>query len=96
MISSTLAVILAQRRCDPDETRWYDYMVDSIIDPTLNKDVLELEPIRKPALLRALFELGASFSGQEISYRKILGQLDDKGNTETMRTTLICCRKRAC
>lgn len=67
-----------------DETRWYDYMVDSIIDPTLNKDVLELEPIRKPALLRALFELGASFSGQEISYRKILGQLDDKGNTETI------------
>lgn len=67
-----------------DEERWFDYMRNSIIDPTLNKDVLELEPIRKPALLRALFELGALYSGQEISYRKILGQLDDKGNTDTI------------
>ncbi|MDJ1651459.1 DUF4143 domain-containing protein [Gordonibacter sp. KGMB12511] len=39
---------------------------------------------RKPALLRALFELGALYSGQEISYRKIIGQLDDKGNTDTI------------
>ena len=67
-----------------DEGRWLDYMRNSIIDPTLNQDVLELEPIRKPTLLRALFELGASFSGQELSYRKILGQLNDKGNTETL------------
>ncbi len=67
-----------------DETRWFDYLTNSIIEPTLNKDALELEPIRKPALLRALFELGAAFSGQEISYRKLLGQLDDRGNTETM------------
>lgn len=50
-----------------DEERWFDYMRNSIIDPTLNRDVLELEPIRKPALLRALFELGALYSGQEIS-----------------------------
>lgn len=67
-----------------DEERWFDYMRGSIIEPTLNKDVLELEPIRKPALLRALFELGALYSGQEISYRKILGQLADKGNTDTI------------
>lgn len=67
-----------------DEERWFDYMRGSIIDPTLNKDVLEMEPVRKPALLRALFEVGALYSGQEISYRKILGQLDDKGNTDTI------------
>ena len=67
-----------------DEQRWLDYIQRSIIDATLNQDVLQLEQVRKPALLRALFDVGASYSAQEISYRKLLGQLDDKGNTDTI------------
>lgn len=67
-----------------DVDRWFAYMHDSIIEPTLTQDVLEMETVRKPALLRALFEIGAIYSAQEISYRKLLGQLDDKGNTETL------------
>ena len=67
-----------------DVDRWFSYMHSSIIEPTLTQDVLEMEQIRKPALLRALFEIGAVYSSQEISYRKLLGQLDDKGNTETI------------
>ncbi|MGN0077491.1 MAG: ATP-binding protein, partial [Coriobacteriales bacterium] len=68
--------------------RWRDYMRDSIIEATISKDILQMERVRKPALMRALFELGAQCSAQEISYRKILGQLDDKGNTETVRNYL--------
>lgn len=64
--------------------RWFAYMHSSIIEPTLTQDVLEMETVRKPALLRALFEVGAAYSSQEISYRKLLGQLDDRGNTETV------------
>lgn len=64
--------------------RWTDYMRDSIIEATVSKDVLQMESVRKPALLRNLFYLGAQFSAQEISYRKLLGQLDDKGNTDTI------------
>ncbi len=67
-----------------NEPRWLDYMRDSIIQATISKDILQLEDVRKPALLEALFLLGAQYSGQEISYRKLLGQLDDKGNTETI------------
>lgn len=67
-----------------DERRWRDYIRDSIIEPTITQDVLEMESIRKPALLRALFEVGAAYSAQEISYRKLLGQLDDRGNTDTV------------
>ncbi len=67
-----------------DETRWLDYMHASIIEPTIMQDVLEMENVRKPALLRNLFELGALYSAQEISYRKLLGQLDDRGNTDTI------------
>lgn len=67
-----------------EDDRWAAYMSDSIIEATIAKDVLQLEAVRKPALIRRLFELGATYSGQELSYRKILGQLDDKGNTDTI------------
>lgn len=68
-----------------DEVRWRQYMCDSIIETTISRDVLQMEDVRKPALMRALFELGAQYSAQEISYRKILGQLDDRGNTDTIK-----------
>ena len=67
-----------------DERRWMSYVRDSIIEPTISKDVLEDEEVRKPALLRSLFELGARFSAQELSYSKMLGQLNDAGNTTTL------------
>lgn len=67
-----------------EQDRWFAYMNDSIIEATIAQDVLQLETVRKPALLKRLFELGALYSGQELSYRKILGQLDDKGNTDTI------------
>lgn len=68
-----------------DVNRWREYMRDSIVESTISRDVLQMEDVRKPALMRALFELGAQYSAQEISYRKLLGQLDDKGNTDTVR-----------
>ena len=67
-----------------DEKRWAAYMTGSIIDPCISKDILQLEDVRNPALLSRLFYLGAPYSGQEISYRKLLGQLDDRGNTATI------------
>lgn len=67
-----------------DEDRWQEYMRDSIIEATLSRDVLQMEEVRKPALLRSLFLLGAQYSAQELSYRKMLGQLDDRGNTVTL------------
>lgn len=67
---------------DPD--RWLSYMNDSIIDSTLSNDILMLEQVKKPALLQALFKLGITYSGQEVSYRKLMGQLDDAGNATTI------------
>ena len=64
--------------------RWLQYMSDSIVEATISQDILQLEAIKKPALLKRLFQMGAYYSGQEFSYRKILGQLDDKGNTDTL------------
>jgi predicted AAA+ superfamily ATPase len=67
-----------------DENRWARYMGQSIIEPTISQDILMMEEVRKPALLRALFALGASYSAQELSYTKLLGQLQDAGNTVTL------------
>jgi hypothetical protein len=46
--------------------------------------VLLLNRVDKPALLRSLFQLGCVFSGQILSFNKMLGQLQDAGNTTTL------------
>jgi len=67
-----------------DEDRWRNYVLDAIIEPTLSKDVLQITRIYKPALLRRLFTLGCQYSSQILSYQKMLGQLQDAGNTTTL------------
>jgi uncharacterized protein len=67
---------------EPD--RWRRYILDSLIETTISRDVLLLTRVDKPALLRNLFELGCRYSGQVLSYTKMLGQLHDAGNTTTL------------
>jgi len=64
--------------------RWRRYIVDSLIETTISRDVLLLSRVDKPALLRRTFELGCRYSGQVLSYTKMLGQLQDAGNTTTI------------
>ncbi len=71
-----------------DEKRWRNYMRRSIISPSIEKDVLMTKKILKPELMRRLFELGASYSAEIVSLNKILGQLQDAGNTATMANYL--------
>lgn len=68
----------------PDETRWKRYIIDSLIETTISRDILSLTPVHKPALLRSLFYLGCHYSGQILSYQKMTGQLQDAGNTTTL------------
>jgi len=68
----------------PDEERWAAYIVDSLVETTLSRDILQMARIDKPALLRRLFMLGCEYSGQVLSYQKMLGQLHDAGNTTTL------------
>lgn len=67
-----------------DEFRWKKYVVDALIEPSISRDILSLSRVDKPALLRRLFELGCLYSGQILSYNKMLGQLLDSGNTTTL------------
>lgn len=67
-----------------DEQRWRNYIKDSLIETSISKDILMLTRVDKPALLKRLFELGALYSGQILSYTKLMGQLQDAGNTTTL------------
>ena len=67
-----------------DPARWSRYIVDSLIETTIARDVLLLSRVDKPALMRRLFDLGCRYSGQVLSYTKMLGQLQDAGNTTTL------------
>jgi predicted AAA+ superfamily ATPase len=58
--------------------------LNAIVEASLNNDVISLTNIRKPVLLKRLFEFAASYSSQILSYNKILGQLDEPGNTSTL------------
>ena len=67
-----------------NETRWLAYVKDSLIETSISKDILMLTRVDKPALLKQLFELGCAYSTQELSFNKIMGQLQNAGNTTTL------------
>lgn len=67
-----------------EEERWSQYIRDSLIETAISKDILLLNRVEKPALLRQLFVLSCEYSGQILSYQKLLGQLTDAGNTTTL------------
>lgn len=67
-----------------DEKRWKQYIRQSIISPAIEKDVLMTKRILKPALLRQVFDIGANHSGELLALNKIVGQLQDAGNTSTV------------
>lgn len=67
-----------------NEPRWRRYIKDSIVAPAIERDILITKTIYKPELMRQLFELGCTYSGEEISLTKLLGQLQDAGNVTTL------------
>lgn len=67
-----------------DPAAWKRYILDSLIETVLSRDVLQLQTVAKPALLRHLFGLACSYPAQVLAYNKMLGQLTDAGNTTTL------------
>ena len=67
-----------------DQDRWRDYLLGSLVEPNIERDILAMTRVDKPALLKRLFEVGSAYSGQILSYNKVLGQMQDAGNTTTL------------
>ncbi len=68
----------------PEQSRWRAYIAEALVEPNIERDILAMQRVDKPALLKRLFQLGAEFSGQILSFNKMLGQLQDAGNTTTL------------
>ena len=67
-----------------DPERWRAYILGALVEPNIERDILSMTRVDKPALLKRLFDLGAVHSGQILSYTKMLGHLQDAGNTTTL------------
>ncbi|MYD75983.1 MAG: ATP-binding protein [Gammaproteobacteria bacterium] len=67
-----------------EQDRWRSYIVEALIEPNIEKDILAMQRVDKPALFKQLFQLSAEYSGQILSYNKMIGQLQDAGNTTTL------------
>ena len=67
-----------------DSSRWRRHVTQVIIGPNIDRDILALQRVEKPALLKQLFELGTLYSGQILSYNKMLGQFEEKSHTTTL------------
>ena len=62
------------------------FIKSSIIEPVINMDILPFSHIQKPSLFKQVFEILCNYPAQEISYTKLLGQLQNKGNTDLIKT----------
>ena len=73
-----------------DELRWRDYIRNSVIEPNLERDILAMQRIDKPSLLKRLFELACLYSGQVVSFNKMLGQCMTPGIRQPWLDILNC------
>jgi uncharacterized protein len=67
-----------------EEERWRNYVLAALVQPSIDTDILQMTRVDKPALLKQLFSLGASYSGQILALGKVKGQLQDAGNETTL------------
>ncbi len=74
-----------------------EYIRDSLIETVITKDVMLMNPVAKPALLRQAFALCLHYPAQILSYQNMLGQLQEAGNASTIGTgmgTILLARRR--
>ena len=79
-----------------DPAQWRDYILQSLVEANIERDLLAMTRVDKPALLKRLFALGARCSGQILSYNKMLGQLQDAGTPPRWCATSIYFRMPVC
>jgi predicted AAA+ superfamily ATPase len=67
-----------------EPSRWRAYVLDAIVEPAIGRDLLTIERIRKPALLRQVYAVAVGHPAQIVSLQKIRGQIQDRGALETI------------
>lgn len=67
-----------------DYARWREYIIHAILDPALNSDLLLLNQIQKPAILRQLSSIASAQPSEIISLQKLAATLQEKGTLPTI------------
>ena len=67
-----------------DTDAWREAVLEGCVRPSIERDIVALTRVDKPALMRRLFEMSTHYSGQIVSFTKLLGHLQDAGNTTTL------------
>ncbi len=68
--------------------RWRTYLTESIVETVIGKDILNQVHVKTPALFKQAFQLVMTYPAQEVSYNKLLGQIQDKGNIDLIKNYL--------
>ena len=71
-----------------DLERWGAYIRDSIVEPAIGRDILQLHPVDSPALLRQVFRVCVGHPAQIVSLNKLQGMLQDSGALATLQSYL--------
>ena len=71
-----------------DGKRWLSYLKNSIVETVIDKDILQIRKVERPSLFKQVFELACGYPAQEVSLRKLVGQLQDPGSIETVKNYL--------
>ncbi len=68
-----------------DFERWSQYLTTSIVDNVITKDILLYQAVRSVSLFKQAFDIISHYPSHEISYNKLLGQIQDKGNIDLVK-----------
>jgi predicted AAA+ superfamily ATPase len=67
------------------QEEWRAYVTLSIIATVIEKDILQFHTVRSPALFKQAYEIISAYPAMEVSYNKLLGQLQSRGNVELIK-----------
>lgn len=69
----------------PELQRFRQFILNSIIEPVIGRDIQSLVTIERPALFRQVVALACCYPAQIISYSKLMGQLQERGSVPTIK-----------
>ena len=69
---------------DGGEDQWRAVVLDGCLRTIVEREIVALSRVDEPALMKHLFEMGAHYSGQIVSFTRLLGYFRDTGNTTTV------------
>lgn len=72
-----------------DEARWREFVSNSLIEPSIDKDILDLERVDRQPLLRQLFWLGCNYAGQIVALDNMAQNLREKNEDEEAHTGTV-------